>query len=128
MLRKYRKPLIIVGPKILLRHPQAVSALEEMGPDTKFLPVIGDKTITAAEKVERVVVMSGKLYYDLVKKRNDMKKNESVAIIRLEELAPFPASDIQQELSRYSNAKGKQHNPPPPPPPNISFSSNSNYW
>jgi probable 2-oxoglutarate dehydrogenase E1 component DHKTD1 len=107
MLRKYRKPLIIVGPKILLRHPQAVSTMDEMGPNTKFQPVLGDKTIIAAEKVERVVVMSGKLYYDLVKRRNDLKKNENVAIIRLEELAPFPTSDIQQELARYSNAKGK---------------------
>lgn len=106
MLRKYRKPLIIVGPKILLRHPQAVSTLEDMSPSTQFQPVLPDESITDTSKVARVIFVSGKLVYDLINKRKELGLMEKVAIVRIEELCPFPLMDIQRELTKYSDAKG----------------------
>ncbi|KAJ3380793.1 putative 2-oxoglutarate dehydrogenase E1 component DHKTD1, mitochondrial [Lobulomyces angularis] len=105
MTRNYRKPLIVVGPKTLLRHPQATSSIEDMGPNTYFQPVLGDTICEAnPSSVERVIFMSGKLYYDLIKKRNDMNLNERVAIIRLEELCPFPVDALIDEVNKYTNA------------------------
>ncbi|XP_077286387.1 putative 2-oxoadipate dehydrogenase complex component E1 homolog [Arctopsyche grandis] len=103
LVRNYRKPLIIISPKTLLRLSEATSTLKDMAPGTHFLPVIGDDSVNAS-KVSKVIFVSGKHYYALVKERSD-KKIQDVAIIRLESLCPFPLVNIQQELAKYKNAR-----------------------
>ncbi|XP_061173979.1 2-oxoadipate dehydrogenase complex component E1-like [Saccostrea echinata] len=102
MVRNFRKPLVVVAPKILLRLPEASSTLDEMAPGTTFLPVFGDPDVSA-KKVTKVIFCSGKHYYTLVKERENLKL-QNVALIRLESLCPFPAAEIQVELNKFSNA------------------------
>ncbi|CAF1667506.1 unnamed protein product, partial [Adineta ricciae] len=107
MIRNFRKPLIVAGPKILLRHPDCVSSLAEMSDSTHFLPVLTDnisKTKINPEKVRRVLFTSGKHYYTLNDER-EKRKRDDVAIVRLEELCPFPADELRQETKKYKNAK-----------------------
>ncbi|XP_043944247.1 probable 2-oxoglutarate dehydrogenase E1 component DHKTD1, mitochondrial [Protopterus annectens] len=104
MVRNFRKPLIVASPKLLLRFPAASSSLQEMGPGTSFSPVIGDKTVNPND-VSRLVICSGKHYYALVKQRESVENGQNTAIIRVEELCPFPLADLQQEMNRYKNAK-----------------------
>ncbi|XP_036432329.1 LOW QUALITY PROTEIN: probable 2-oxoglutarate dehydrogenase E1 component DHKTD1, mitochondrial [Colossoma macropomum] len=105
MIRNFRKPLIVASPKTLLRFPGAVSGLEEMGPSTSFKPVIGDTSVNP-ESVQRVLLCSGKHYYALLKHRETLPEaSKNTALIRVEELCPFPTDDLQQELRKYSNAK-----------------------
>lgn len=98
--------MIVAGPKILLRHPDCVSTLNEMTDGTKFQPVLSDtlgKNISN-NQVKRILFTSGKHYYTLSEARDKQKRND-VAIIRLEELCPFPVEEIRQEIKKYSNAK-----------------------
>ncbi|KAM6094741.1 2-oxoadipate dehydrogenase complex component E1 isoform 2-T2 [Chlamydotis macqueenii] len=105
MVRNFRKPLIVASPKMLLRLPAAVSSFEEMAPRTTFKPVIGDSSVDP-KSVTQVVFCSGKHYYALVKQRETLgEKQHNTAILRLEELCPFPLEALQQELSKYSRAK-----------------------
>lgn len=104
MIRNFRKPLIVVGPKTLLRFSGAVSSLAELGPGTSFRPVIGDGSVSGAS-VQKVVLCSGKHYYALLKQREASAANQSTALIRLEELCPFPLEALQQEFAKYPNAK-----------------------
>ncbi|XP_050405927.1 2-oxoadipate dehydrogenase complex component E1 [Patella vulgata] len=104
MVRNYRKPLIIAAPKVILRLPAAASDLSTMGPGTEFQTVLGDSTSIKPDAVERVIFCSGKHYYNLVKERESRNINNTV-FIRLESLCPFPAAEIQAELSKYSKAK-----------------------
>lgn len=103
-LRSFRKPLVIMSPKTLLRSPDAQSLLTEMGPNSTFQSVMPDTVIVDAKQVKRVLFCSGKFYFDLAKHR-DTKKDHSTAILRLEELSPFPFVKIQQQLSLYDSAK-----------------------
>ncbi|XP_073248521.1 2-oxoadipate dehydrogenase complex component E1-like [Porites lutea] len=103
LLRNFRKPLIVVGPKLLIRLPAAVSSLHEMAPGTHFQPVLGDSTVNKAS-VSRVVFCSGKHYYALTKQR-EATNNMNTAIVRLESLCPFPAEVIRQELQKFPGAK-----------------------
>ncbi len=103
MVRLYRKPLIVMTPKSLLRHKMAVSSLKELT-EGEFKLIIPEIEEQAPEKVNRVVLCSGKVYYDLLKCRQDNKLNH-VAIIRVEQLYPFPEQVLTEELHRYSNAK-----------------------
>ncbi|KAJ7384678.1 hypothetical protein OS493_020259 [Desmophyllum pertusum] len=103
MVRNFRKPLIVVGPKLLLRLPAAVSSLEEMGPGTHFKPVLGDDSVNSAS-VSRIVFCSGKHYYALVKQRETTNSMDT-AIIRLESLCPFPVEMVRQELKKFPGAK-----------------------
>ncbi|XP_051916561.1 2-oxoadipate dehydrogenase complex component E1-like isoform X2 [Hippocampus zosterae] len=103
MIRNFRKPLIVVGPKMLLRFPGAASSLTEMAPGTSFKPVLGDTSVSP-DSVQRVVLCSGKHYYALLKQRDAAAKQDS-ALIRLEELCPFPLQALQTELHKYPNAK-----------------------
>jgi probable 2-oxoglutarate dehydrogenase E1 component DHKTD1 len=105
MIRNYRKPLIVVGPKVLLRHPTAVSSLEEMGIATTFLPVLSDPLHASDSQATKVLFVSGKLYYDLIKERASRNLDASVAVIRLEELSPFPAEDLIAEISKLQHVK-----------------------
>ncbi|XP_053405380.1 2-oxoadipate dehydrogenase complex component E1-like [Mercenaria mercenaria] len=103
MIRNYRKPVIVIAPKILLRLPAATSSLSEMAPGTTFQSVLGDLKVKG-ENVKKVVFCSGKHYYTIQKER-DTRNIDDMAIIRLESLCPFPAAELQRELSKYSNAK-----------------------
>lgn len=82
MVRNFRKPLVVVAPKILLRLPEATSSLDEMAPGTTFQTVMGDPGVSPG-KVTKVVFCSGKHYYTLTKERENLKL-QNVAIIRLE--------------------------------------------
>jgi len=104
MVRNYRKPLVVVAPKTLLRLPGAASTLSDMAPGTSFQPVLSDPAITNPSKVERVVLVSGKHYYTLTKHIQDNAIN-NVAVIRLESLCPFPAGRLQEEMKKFSGAK-----------------------
>ncbi len=105
MRRKFRKPLVLATPKSLLRHKLCVSKLAEFGPNTGFLRVIGDTTagLQQGPRVKRVVLCSGKVYYDLFAAR-EAQKIDDVAIVRLEQFYPFPHKLLAQELARYPNA------------------------
>ncbi|XP_062849359.1 2-oxoadipate dehydrogenase complex component E1 [Trichomycterus rosablanca] len=105
MIRNFRKPLIVASPKSLLRFSGAVSSLEEMSPGTSFKPVIGDNSVNP-ESVQRVLLCSGKHYYALLKQRETIPEAcKNTALIRVEELCPFPTDALQQELHKYRNAK-----------------------
>ncbi|XP_076065924.1 2-oxoadipate dehydrogenase complex component E1 [Oratosquilla oratoria] len=103
MIRNYRKPLIMAGPKGLLRLPAAVSPLSDMAPGTHFKPVLGDQEVPP-ENVKKVVFTSGKHYYTLAAER-EKRGLKDVALVRVEGLCPFPVHDINQELAKYKNAK-----------------------
>jgi len=99
-LRMFRKPLIIMTPKSLLRNKDATSPLSEFTKG-EFKTVIGERDATiAADKVKRVIACSGKVYYDLVKARAE-KKASDVAIIRVEQLYPFPHKAFAAEMKKY---------------------------
>jgi 2-oxoglutarate dehydrogenase E1 component len=103
--RNFRKPLVIFTPKSLLRHKLAVSKLEEMCEGTAFRFVIPEiDTIATPEAVRRVVLCSGKVYYDLLAQRRE-KAISDVAILRLEQLYPFPEKTLARELAPYRNAE-----------------------
>nr|XP_020515663.1 probable 2-oxoglutarate dehydrogenase E1 component DHKTD1, mitochondrial [Labrus bergylta] len=104
MIRNFRKPLIVAGPKMLLRFSGAVSSLTELAPGTSFRPVIGDSSVSA-QSVQKVVLCSGKHYYALLKQREASAANQNTALLRVEELCPFPLEALQQELTKYTNAK-----------------------
>ena len=102
--RNYRKPLVLMTPKSLLRHKLAVSALDDMSGDSRFCPVIGEiDPIVPDADVSRVVLCSGKVYYDLLQARRDSGRND-IAIIRLEQIYPFPLKLLARILARYSHA------------------------
>ncbi|XP_061705247.1 probable 2-oxoglutarate dehydrogenase E1 component DHKTD1 homolog, mitochondrial [Cydia pomonella] len=103
IVRNYRKPLMVVAPKILLRLADAVSPLQDFAPGTHFNPVIGDP-LADPLKVKRVILVSGKHYYELHKERV-RARIEDVAIVRLEALSPFPLQALQTELDKYANAR-----------------------
>jgi 2-oxoglutarate dehydrogenase E1 component len=103
MLRDCRKPLIVLTPKSLLRHKLAVSSLDDLA-NGRFQLVIPDSSARPGQKVRRVVLCSGKVYYDLVE--DAAKRGVSdVAIIRIEQLYPFPRTEVKAELAKYPAAK-----------------------
>jgi 2-oxoglutarate dehydrogenase E1 component len=102
MVRNLRKPLVIFTPKSLLRHKDAASPLSEFTKGN-FQTIIPDNKVLKADKVRRVVACSGKVYYDLSKKREE-KGLDDVAIIRVEQLYPFPHKAFAAELKKYPNA------------------------
>jgi 2-oxoglutarate dehydrogenase E1 component len=102
MIRTLRKPLVIFTPKSLLRNKDAASPLSEFTKGS-FQTIIPDQKALKAEKVKRVVVCSGKVYFDLAKKREE-KGVDDVAIVRVEQLYPFPHKVFATELKKYPNA------------------------
>ncbi len=94
-----QRPLVIMTPKSLLRLPQASSALEDLAEDSRFHPVLAEPGV-AAEQVTRLVLCTGKIYYDLVG-HPDRKDNSGVAVGRVELLYPFPEQSIRELLARY---------------------------
>jgi 2-oxoglutarate dehydrogenase E1 component len=103
MLRALRKPLIIMTPKSLLRHPLSVSRLEELT-GSGFQTVIDEVDDLRPSAVTRIVFCSGKVYFDLLKSRRDAKV-DTVAIVRIEQLYPFPSEEYEAILRKYPNAR-----------------------
>ena len=103
VIRPLRKPLIVFTPKSLLRHKLAISTLEELA-EGSFQTVIPEVDALDPTKVERVVLCSGKVYYDLLQERRD-REQENVVIIRLEQLYPFPEEQLLEALEPYTNIK-----------------------
>ncbi|WP_458068843.1 2-oxoglutarate dehydrogenase E1 component [Rhodanobacter sp. BL-MT-08] len=103
MLRPVRKPLIVMTPKSLLRHKLAVSSLDELA-NGSFQLVIGEHRELAPKKVKRVVLCSGKVYYDLLEE-SEKRELKDVAIVRVEQLYPFPRAEVTAELEKYPAAK-----------------------
>ncbi len=102
--RSFRKPLILMTPKSLLRHKQCVSNLSDFASGTKFLTVIGETgKLVDDKKVKRVVLSSGKVYYDLLAEREN-RGIEDVALVRIEQLYPWPEQELAAELAKYPNA------------------------
>ena len=96
--RDFRKPLVVFSPKSLLRHPQVVSPLSEFEPGNKFKVLIDERepaAIKAPEQIDRILLCSGKVYYELLKWRQD-HKIDNIAILTLEQIAPFPFERIQE--------------------------------
>lgn len=102
-IRPVRRPLIVMTPKSLLRHPEAVSSLEELAGGV-FYNVIGEQEALNSKKVKRVVFCSGKVYYDLIDARREAKIKD-VAIIRVEQLYPFPHEEMAEILKEYQHVK-----------------------
>lgn len=103
--RKFRKPLVVMTPKSLLRHKLAVSRLEDMQTGSAFSRIYPETEKLAADgKIRRVVFCTGKVYYDLYEER-EARGAKDVAIVRVEQLYPFPQQEIKKELQRYKNAE-----------------------
>ncbi len=118
VVRKWRKPLIVMTPKSLLRHPKCVSTFEDLGPagggasvpadsaqptpPGKFQRVIPDP-IPAPGQTKKVLLCTGKVYYDLVERREKLERNHDVAILRLEQLYPFPVDELTAALKPYGD-------------------------
>ncbi|XP_046919167.2 2-oxoadipate dehydrogenase complex component E1 [Dermatophagoides farinae] len=126
MIRPYRKPLVVMGPKMLLRHPRCQSNIEDLSMErSHFAPVLDDPVHympthcfqidpidmkNTVSNVKSIIFCSGKHYYTLEKQRqhlfgDDQSKLSSIAIVRIEELCPFPAAELVAILKRYPNAK-----------------------
>jgi 2-oxoglutarate dehydrogenase E1 component len=102
MKRDFRKPLIVMTPKSLLRHPRCISPLDDLATGS-FKEIIDDPTADPA-KVTKVVFCSGKLYYELLAEK-EKQTNETIAFVRIEQLYPFPAKQFQQIITKYRPAK-----------------------
>lgn len=111
--RNFRKPLIIMSPKSLLRHKLCVSTFEEMGPDTFFHRVLWDDAeyrpdafqvkLVGDKKIKRVVICSGKIYFDLLEAREELGRND-IYLLRVEQFYPYPDTALKTELSRFKQA------------------------
>ena len=101
VIRPLRKPLVVLTPKSLLRHKLAISTLEDLA-DGSFQTVIPEIDTLDAAKVTRLVLCSGKVYYDLLEKRR-AEGREDIAIVRIEQLYPFPEDDLMEAIAPYTN-------------------------
>ncbi len=113
MRRNFRKPLVLMTPKSLLRHKKCVSSLEEMGPGSSFHRVLWDDAehspgstvkLVSDAKIKRVVLCSGKVYYDLLEER-EKRGVDDVYLMRVEQFYPFPAHSLIKELQRFKSAE-----------------------
>ncbi len=108
LARPFRKPLIVMSPKSLLRHPECISNITDFEPGNRFQEIYDDEdypTKAKAKKVERVLFCTGKIYYDLLKRKRE-ENRQDVAIIRLEQLYPFPLEQLNQLVDeKYKSAK-----------------------
>ena len=111
--RDFRKPLVLMTPKSLLRHRRAVSRLDEMGPETSFHRLLWDDAqllpdekikLVPDDKIRRVVICSGKVYYDLYEER-EKRGVDDIYLLRIEQLYPFPTKALMLELSRFKQAE-----------------------
>ena len=103
MIRPFRKPLIIISPKSLLRHKESISSLDDLA-NGEFQVVIPDVELRNTQKVKRVVFCSGKVYFDLVAARRE-RGIDDIGIVCIEQLYPFPHDHFKIEIDRYKDAK-----------------------
>jgi 2-oxoglutarate dehydrogenase E1 component len=101
--RNFRKPLIVMTPKSLLRHPKATSSVDDLMKGA-FHRVLDDPSVKSAESISQVLFCTGKVYYDLIAHREAAERDD-VAIIRIEQLYPFPEQPIREVLDRYKKAE-----------------------
>nr|AHB50494.1 oxoglutarate dehydrogenase [Mayetiola destructor] len=103
----FRKPLILMTPKSLLRHPEAKSEFSKMTEGTEFLRVIPEEGVSAQspQSVKKLIFCSGRVYYDLTKARKDRGLESDVAISRIEQISPFPHDLVKKECAKYPNAE-----------------------
>lgn len=104
MHRNFRKPLVVMTPKSLLRHKLAVSSINDIAEGTKFSPVIDDISNHPKDKIKKLILCSGKVYYDLLEEQRE-SGDKTAAIIRLEQLYPFPHDDLSKIVKSYKNVK-----------------------
>lgn len=107
VLRPFKKPLVVMSPKVIFRHPECVSQLQQFKDDQTFEPVLDDPSLTHAqlserEKVKYIVLCSGKVYFTLSEQKKKHSMNH-VALIRIEELCPFPAQALVKIFQQYPN-------------------------
>jgi len=102
MHRDFRKPLVIVTPKSLLRHKQAVSNVADFTGDSHFMRILSDPAAPADAEVKRLVLCSGKVAYELMEAR-DKAGNGGTSIVRIEQLYPFPSEPLIRRLKRMTN-------------------------
>ena len=102
LFRNFRVPVIIFTPKSLLRHPECTSTLEDLAQGS-FQPLIDDSDVDVKE-VRRIVFCSGKIYYDLLAKKKEFEARD-IALIRLEQLHPFPSIQVKAILAKYKNSR-----------------------
>ena len=97
MLRNYRKPLVLAAPKIGLKHAKVVSSINDFIPGTTFKPIYSNVFGTGKD-IQKVVICSGKIYFDIMQKfeTTPLSDGRKTLVIRLEEIAPFPVSLIEQ--------------------------------
>ncbi len=103
--RPFRKPLVIMSPKSLLRHPSCVSDISDIETGNGFKELIDDATFTSGKGVKRVILCTGKIYFDLIAKRKDLGKEKEFAIVRLEQLYPLPSDQIDAVIEKYKGAE-----------------------
>ncbi|MCP3931626.1 MAG: 2-oxoglutarate dehydrogenase E1 component [Bacteroidetes bacterium] len=106
LIRPFRKPLVVMSPKSLLRHPKCVSSTENFESNTAFQEVIDDPTVgtKSGKKIKRLLLCTGKVYYDLMAGKNE-KDQKEVAIVRMEQLYPWPSKQLDAIFSKYSEAE-----------------------
>mgnify|MGYP000456172894 FL=1 len=111
--RTFRKPLVVFTPKSLLRHKRCISEIEDFTKQNSFHRVLSDRAEYSAynliplakdDEIEKVILCSGKVYFDLVDERENLKANK-VQIVRIEQLYPFPVKTLARHISRFKNAK-----------------------
>jgi len=103
----FRKPLIVMTPKALLRLPECQSSFDEMSPGTSFTRAYKEHGVAtqAPANVKKILFCSGKVYYDLIKERSKLGLDDQIAICRIEQISPFPFDIVSEELQTYPNAK-----------------------
>ncbi|MEO0476302.1 MAG: 2-oxoglutarate dehydrogenase E1 component, partial [Planctomycetota bacterium] len=101
VLRKWRKPLVVMTPKSLLRHPRCISSFEDLEQGT-YQRVIADPSVDP-KKVKRILLCTGRVYFDLVERREQMNRDD-LAIIRLEQLYPLPRKMLAEAIAPYNEA------------------------
>lgn len=102
VLRPFRKPLVVLSPKVIFRHPDCISNLSEFAPEKSFEPVLNDPTVSDPTTIDTLVFCSGKVYFSL-KEQKMRQQMSNVAIIRIEELCPFPIQSLVQTIKQYPN-------------------------
>ncbi|XP_019619955.1 PREDICTED: 2-oxoglutarate dehydrogenase, mitochondrial-like isoform X1 [Branchiostoma belcheri] len=106
VLLPFRKPLVVMTPKSLLRHPEARSSFDDMLPGTTFQRLIPDTGPAGQnhDQVQRLIFCTGKVYYDLTKERKARDLDDKIAIVRIEQISPFPFDMVKQQCDLYPNA------------------------
>jgi 2-oxoglutarate dehydrogenase E1 component len=105
--RQFRKPLIVMSPKSLLRHKECVSSFEDMGPESTFKRTISERQpdfLVPDDEVKRLILCSGKVYYELKSEREKLGRND-VALVTMEQISPFPFAQVLEDLRKYPNAE-----------------------